>query len=270
MTGVRGSVIIPAYNEERGIARTLDALAPAAEAGVEVIVVPNGCRDDTAGVAKARPWAKVIVLSEGSKQAALNAGDAAATGWPRVYLDADLGLDPTVIPALIQALTDGDRPSGRPAYVNDTAECSAPVRAYYRARDRMPSMHRHLWGAGCYALTEEGRARFDAFPLDEADDAWVDGLFAPEEKLIVPGHPIRVRQPRTIRALLHTLPRVYHGKTEGSSAGDPSRLGELLRTVRGPASALDALVYLLVAVAGKAMAVAARRGGWRRDESSRA
>lgn len=264
-----GSVIVPAHNEAAGIARTLTALAPAADAGAEVIVVPNGCTDDTAAIAGRFPWARVVPLAEGSKPAALNAGDAAATQWPRVYLDADIGLDPGTIPGLLTALTRSTSPAGRPAARYDTSRCTPVVRAYYRARRRMPALHGHLWGAGCYAMTEAGRARFGTFPADQADDAWVDGLFVPEEKLIVAGSRVVVHPPRTLPALLHTLPRIYQGKTAASGAGDGSRIAEIVRTVRGPGSAADAAIYVAIAIAGKLLARVLRGPGWRRDASSR-
>src|SRR5215813_6453429 len=76
----RGAVIIPAYNEAAVIKRTLAPLSQAAVEGlIELIVVCNGCADDTADVARSVPGVEVIELEQGSKPAALNAGDEAAT-----------------------------------------------------------------------------------------------------------------------------------------------------------------------------------------------
>src|SRR3954468_3654219 len=88
------SVIVPAHNEEAVIGQGLRALTEGARAGeLEVIVVCNGCRDATAKVAAAfgEP-VKVIETDVASKTHALNLGDAAAGGFPRIYVDADVAL----------------------------------------------------------------------------------------------------------------------------------------------------------------------------------
>ena len=46
------TIIIPAHNEAAVIGQTLQGLLRQAGEGDEVIVVCNGCSDDTAGVAR--------------------------------------------------------------------------------------------------------------------------------------------------------------------------------------------------------------------------
>ena len=93
MTDVDLSVIIPAHDEEAWIDRCLSALlAQEGETGrVEVLVVANACRDNTAPVAEsyapraaARGWdLRVLNLAQGGKILALNAGDRAAQAASR-------------------------------------------------------------------------------------------------------------------------------------------------------------------------------------------
>src|ERR1700682_6135663 len=85
------SVIIAAHNEEKVLARCLDALLADSRPGeLEVLVVANGCTDRTVEIARSYGIVGVIEIPEASKHAALNAGDAAATVFPRAYLDADI------------------------------------------------------------------------------------------------------------------------------------------------------------------------------------
>src|SRR5258708_29449590 len=88
------SVIIPAHNESSVIARTLEAMTVGADLReIDVIVVCNGCSDDTAAVARRfAPRIRVIETAVASKSNAMNLGDQAAYGFPRIYVDADVVL----------------------------------------------------------------------------------------------------------------------------------------------------------------------------------
>jgi glycosyltransferase involved in cell wall biosynthesis len=70
------TVIVPAHNEARVIGRLLGQLASAARPGeFDVIVVANGCTDDTAQVAAASgPMIRVLSIPVPSKREALLAG----------------------------------------------------------------------------------------------------------------------------------------------------------------------------------------------------
>src|SRR5690242_13664181 len=100
------SVVIPAYNESAVIKRALNAITDGARFGeMEVIVVCNGCTDDTARQARQIGYpVRVIETMTGSKTHALNLGDAAAGAiFPRVYMDADVVMSV----GDLRALTDG-------------------------------------------------------------------------------------------------------------------------------------------------------------------
>ena len=80
------SIIIPAHNEAAVIGRCLEPLTHGARPGeFDVIVVCNGCRDATALEARRFGLSvRVIETDTPSKANALNLGDAAATGFPRL------------------------------------------------------------------------------------------------------------------------------------------------------------------------------------------
>lgn len=278
-TDVTGAVIVPAHDEAAVLGRLLGPVAPWAQAaGVEVLVVANGCTDGTAAVARTFPGVRVVELREASKAAALNAGDAAATAAPRLYVDADVQASPAALAATLRALADGPWLAARPPAGVDLTGATAPVRAFHRARARLGVTRGALWGAGVYGLSEAGRARLGRFPDMVADDLWVDGQFTAAEKAVVDAPPVVVTAPRATRSLLRVLRRTYRGNAAVRAArggppgaGTRSTAAELAGTVRGPRSAVDAGVYAaLVALARVRRGSRAVPGTrWERDESSR-
>jgi peptidoglycan-N-acetylglucosamine deacetylase len=88
------SVVIAAYNEEKVIARTLQAVLASDYAGdIEVIVVDDGSADDTAGEVRRRfadePRVRLLRQENAGKAAALNRGIGTASGEIIIALDAD-------------------------------------------------------------------------------------------------------------------------------------------------------------------------------------
>lgn len=297
----KGTVIIPAHNEASVIADTLSALVPVLETGrVQVIVAANGCTDETAAIAASFKGVDVIRVEGASKIAALNAADAMATGWPRLYLDADIRITPTALRMVFDRLKRGDVSAARPAFRYDDTGASYLVRAFYRARRRIQSTDEALWGAGAYALTESGHEKFPVFPDVTADDLFVDRQFDQSEKKILHTPPVEVRTPRTVPALLAILRRNYKGQhellartdhgtnmvskavesTENRGAATNSTLErgstretvrQLLGSIHGPLSAFDAAIYAFFVSMARAQRLmpGTNRVRWERDDSSR-
>lgn len=272
----RGAVIVPAYNEAAVIERTLAPLSQAALDGyIELIVVCNGCTDDTADRARSVPGTEVVELEVGSKPLALNAGDEVATLWPRLYLDADIQITAGTVIAVLDRLDQGDVLAARPAFRYGTEGASALVRSYYRARART-SVHQHaLWWAGVYGLNEQGHRRFGRFPDVTGDDMFVDTQFDLHEKTVVAAEPSIWRTPADMKGLLTVLGRHHRGNTELAACDRvrAPRTGKataraILRTIRGPGSAADAAVYIAMALAARWRA-SHSTVAWERDESSR-
>jgi len=287
---VQTSVVIAAHNEEAVIGRCLDALLADAPAGtLDVTVVANGCIDATAEVAAARPGVRVLVLETAGKAAALNAGDAVAVGFPRVYLDADVVLSPGALRALVAALRRPNEGGGPPPLAVvprrslDLAGRPVPVRAFYAINSRLPAYQRSLFGRGAVALSAAGRARFDRFPELTADDLFLDSLFSPAEKGEADEATSRVAAPLRTRDLIHRLARVRAGNatmraasTGGQAPSGVRRSARLswLRDVVVPRPWLAPAATCYVAITLTAVLQArwrARRGtaGWGRDSSTR-
>ncbi len=87
----RVSIIVPAYNEEKVLARTLETLIEADYSNKEIIVVDDGSKDNTYSVASeySRRGVKVVRRLNGGKFAALNTGIAVSSGEIIVTVDAD-------------------------------------------------------------------------------------------------------------------------------------------------------------------------------------
>ncbi|MGH3716726.1 MAG: glycosyltransferase, partial [Micromonosporaceae bacterium] len=206
------SVVIPAHNEATVLGRCLDTLlADAAPGELDVVVVANGCTDDTVAVARQR-GVRVVAIRRACKQAALNGGDSIAHGFPRVYLDADVFLSTAGIRALADAVRVPGRLAATAVRELDLSGRSLPVRAYFAINARLPAYRTGLFGRGAVALSERGRARFDRFPDGlTADDLFLDGLFAEPEKVEVAGAAVRVATPRRTRDLVRRLAAIRAG-----------------------------------------------------------
>lgn len=275
-----GSFVIPAHDEAAVIGRGLDRLLTSLGAGIEVVVVCNGCTDGTADVARqAGARVSVVELGAASKVEALRAGDRVATAFPRAYVDADVLVQGATVEAVFRRLGNGGALAARPPLVFYTFASSWFVRRFYRARSGLPAVMRSLWGAGMYALSAEGRARFDAFPAVVADDLFVDGLFRPDEVEVVRAQPVVVMAPTTAAGLLASLRRVYRGNRAAvrpvaavDRPGTRDTVRDLVRLARrGKGELVDAVVYASAVLAARALSWRHGRseGHWERDESSR-
>ncbi|MBI5390518.1 glycosyltransferase [Candidatus Woesearchaeota archaeon] len=99
------SIIIPAYNEASYLGRCLASIKRLQPSHTtEVIVVANGCKDDTAAVAK-KQGAIVIELATPSVSKARNVGAQHAKGEILIFLDADTLLAADTLTAIMKAFT---------------------------------------------------------------------------------------------------------------------------------------------------------------------
>ena len=211
------SVIIPAHNEEQVIGRCLEALTFNAEAlELEIIVVCNGCTDDTASVARRhQPTVTVLETGVSSKTNALNIGDAAATGWPRFYVDADVALNIGAVREVARAMRESPGVlAAAPLMQFDFTDRPWGVRAFYEVWSALPYCRSGMIGSGVYAISKELRGRFDQFPQITADDAYVRLHCKPEERLTVVSCRFTVFPPRKIGALVKISTRAYFGDYE--------------------------------------------------------
>ena len=273
------SVIVPAHDEQAVIDRCLDALlAEAAPGEIEVVVVCNGCTDATAERARDHAGVRVLELAEPGKIGALNAGDAAAARFPRIYLDADAVLTTAAARSLARALERGPALAAAPRVRLVTDGVSPLVAWHYRAWAALPVTRAGYVGSGVYALSRVGHARVAPFPDVVADDDYVRRSFAPHERATSEG-TYEVRPPRTVRGYVRRALRGRAGNVALAASGIPlvpqptaSGARALLPMLRDPRmwapvaafTALTTLVRVRLALAGGSVA------GWNHDLSSRA
>jgi glycosyltransferase involved in cell wall biosynthesis len=210
------SIVIPAHNEEQVIGVCLETMLAGAHDGeLEIIVVANGCRDRTAARARAvDPAIRVVELEAGSKPRALNAGDEAATVFPRFYVDADVQVGIDAIRKVAAALEAEGTLAAAPRMVLDLDGRPWRVRAFYDTWSKLHYVTDAHIGSGVYAVSAAGRARFDRFPDIVADDMFIHSLFDPGERVSVPDAEFVDRAPRTLRGLLKIKGRAAAGNFE--------------------------------------------------------
>ncbi|MEW6671261.1 MAG: glycosyltransferase [Thermodesulfobacteriota bacterium] len=150
--GVTYSIIIPAYNEENWLPRTLTSLKTAmAACGLagEVIVVDNNSTDSTAQIA-AEYGARIIFEPRNQISRARNAGADAAGGDYLIFLDADTLLPPDLLKSALKNLADGACCGGG-AWVSSI---EAPPAAVLRSIELWNRLSRAFnWAAGCFIYT---------------------------------------------------------------------------------------------------------------------
>ncbi|WP_166260766.1 glycosyltransferase [Marinobacter salicampi] len=276
------SIIMPAYNEASVICRSLHAVISQAEPDDEIFVCVNGCTDNTEQLAKTfGPRVTVLSTPCASKTRALNMGDKAATSFPHIYIDADVELNNGCLKLLKKALTSGRFLAGAPKPMMDLSRSSWPVRAYYDIWLALPYCRQGMIGAGVYAISEEGRARFEQFPDLIADDGYIRALFKEHERCQVAGAYVIVRAPATLKSLVKIKTRSRMGQMQLSKVYPELKPNErkaygrgIFSVTRSPlrwaAGAVYLWVSLITRVIGRHKLIHLSAYQWEKDHSSRA
>ncbi|MBI2572743.1 glycosyltransferase [Candidatus Woesearchaeota archaeon] len=101
------SIIIPAHNEEKYIPSTLQSIYSQNFPNYEVIVVANGCNDQTVAAAKnvAQEGTVVYTLPRAHVSRSRNYGADKASADLLLFLDADTTLEPGALSTMVQEFT---------------------------------------------------------------------------------------------------------------------------------------------------------------------
>lgn len=278
------SIVIPAHNESSVIERCLTLLTKNLAPNVaQIIVVCNGCTDDTAEKASKFDGVQVIDISTASKVAALNAGDQAAQYFPIAYLDADIAISISALAGTVDIMNNDPRIKvAAPSLNVDLSYSNAWVKSFYDIWMRLPYFSSgQMVGSGLFILSEDGRKRFETFPNIISDDGYVRSLFNENERRMINEFSFKIFAPRTLHDLIKIKTRVRFGNMEvakkypSMKIGQDNGLSDIAKlSITKPPLLLKSLVYIYVQLRTKQLSqkrmAAADFTTWERDESSRA
>lgn len=274
----RATVLVPAHNESSVIARTLRPLCAMIATGqVSLIVIANGCSDDTAqAVAAACPLATVLQSPVASKTQALNLGMTAADpSLPVLCLDGDLQVSAAGLLALISAIEAGAAAAVGQMRV-DASAASSLVQAYQRAWTLNPYFANGKFG-GVFALAPEMTRNLFPLPQVTGDDEYLRRSIDPQRVAFVPECQFTAQSPRSLASLLATRRRALRGARQVGRLGlaDPATKSawHMLRaSLAAPHRLLDLLVFSAVGLAARlslAVESPTRPATWERDLTTR-
>ncbi len=123
VTGIRTTVLLPAYNEATALPQVLEDLDEQLDSSYEVLVVDDGSTDDTAEVAGAHRCRVVRHAENRGKGIAIRTGVAQAQGDNVVIMDADATYPVAAIEEMVELLEDNDLVRGR----RETGDENIPV-----------------------------------------------------------------------------------------------------------------------------------------------
>ncbi|MFN8057938.1 MAG: glycosyltransferase [Vicinamibacterales bacterium] len=147
------SIVVPAYNEARGLGASLASIRRALTAfhargwRTEIIVCDNNSTDETACVAR-KAGATVVFEAVNQIARARNAGARAASGTWLVFVDADSHPSEALLADVARAIADGRIVAGGATLTMGPAPVAARVAV--RAWNLVSRVNR--WGAGSFVF----------------------------------------------------------------------------------------------------------------------
>lgn len=267
-----GTILIPAWNEAAVIGQSLARLeAEGVTRFFEVIVIANGCHDDTAVRAQAAmPEARVIETPVAGKTQALNLGQTQSLrGLPLICLDADLRTGLADLIALTVPLHEGGAEAACGTMVVDTAGANAVVRAWYRAWLMNPYFAKGKFG-GLFALSPPAVDRLFPLPDVVADDEYLRRSFSPDQIAYVATSRFTAKAPRDLASLMHVRTRSLRGSRALGRNSEPGGARRMLQVAfRKPARWGDMVVFAAVQLAVRLNLARVKAPRWERDNSTR-
>lgn len=264
-------VIIPVFRGAAVLHRSVDSLTGQRLAGTVAVHVVIAVNDDDprSWAAAESAVASLELAGHGARAVESTAGRAAAFGaaervlppGARLYLDQDAALSPGAVVGLAEILTPGTGVHFAAPRLRLAPGVSRWTRLYHEGWQAAPYAQTAPATMGAYAVSEEGRRRWQTFPQIHSDDKWVRLHFAPSERAIVDGESYEVVPPQGWAELVRARRRYNRGNAElrrvelGTIPSEEHRYAGLARALLGRPQTWPAAGALTAVV------VAARLGG---------
>lgn len=272
MVGKAYSIVVPVYNEAAVLQETVPAvLAAIGSEDVEVVYVCNGCTDGSANIISTIGDGRVTVVSilKKNKLAALRAGEAQVSAFPRIFLDADCLVPSNVFSKIVKALDGRDTELVSPALTYDPTGASLASKMIADvwcelARSRNTAFQVLL------AVSRKGRSRWGEWPSSEqlfADDAFVVANVPPANRRVLHSVSVKTYPPRTFLGWVQTRSRWHQANTNLMIVGkcvenDPLQFNRLCEQfIRRP---LSVLLYTTSVLFGRLRSIMRGHSEWKR------
>jgi len=273
LSPTKPTIIIAAFNEASCIRGTLSSLGSGTSKAFQVLVVCNGCTDNTEEIISSEfPLIFKENRESASKSLAIRHAESLDIGYPRLYLDADITLSENDAEKLINTAQEHTEAALFVPHSHiDTQASDQLVKTYYQAWYSTPHVKLLGFGSGAYLLNQSGREKFGLWPELIADDGFLRTLFKINEICIIDNTLVTVKAPKTIWALLKIKTRSKFGNLELKKQYKINRI-ELPNNSRLQMSLLQRLVYSAINVVALVWAHSNQLTGnakWHRDNSNR-
>ncbi len=280
-------VLIPACHGERTLPAALDCLArQRTDRTMDVVVVVNGSRDGTERVAAA--GARLlgaaghrcrVAESEPGRANAIRLGESLLSPGIRVYLDCDALLSDNAIEELGRVLAAGSGVHFAAPRLQLAPSPSPVTRCFFRTWQALPYVSESPVTCGVYALSEQGRTRWEKMPVIHSDDKFARLHFARPERRQLTDATYSVEAPFGFSELVAARVRYLAGNRElaevapGLVAADMDRYDRLAGTLLTrprlwPSTAVFAFIYACALARYRSTATSRRRQANRANYAS--
>jgi Glycosyl transferase family 2 len=243
------SIIMPVYNEAKLLGTTIPNLLNGLADAAELIIICNGCSDDSAETARnlVGHRGRVIDIREKGKANAIRTAERTTTTFPRFFVDSDIMFKGSDFLSLIDALKQPGTLIVSPVAHFDTTECTWAARAISRIWVSLPyggkeGIH------GVIGVSGECRKLWGELPDTMADDSYMSSQVPAEGRRIVHAVVLTSRAPRTFWTYVRVRSRWLRGDQQLhdmglQSVGSGGQKSALVKALINPRTTVDALVY---------------------------